>query len=155
VLSLIERAESAIDSADAARMEETMRSQDFTLDDFQAQLRTLKKMGPLEQVLGMIPGLGNLKQLGAAQPDEKEMNRVEAILGSMTKGERRNYKVIDGSRRRRIARGSGTSVEEINRLLRQFMQMRKMLKAVGGMGGGNRKKMRQAMTMIKGRGLRA
>ncbi len=155
VLSLIERAESAIDSADAARMEQTMRSQDFTLEDFQAQLRTLKKMGPLEQVLGMIPGLGNLKQLGGAQPDEKEMNRVEAIIGSMTKGERRNYKVIDGNRRKRIARGSGTSVEDVNRLLRQFVQMRKMLKAVGGMGGGGRKGMRQAMQMLKGRGLRA
>ncbi|MEI6669840.1 MAG: signal recognition particle protein [Acidobacteriota bacterium] len=157
VLSLIERAESAIDSEDAARMEQTMRSQDFTLEDFQAQLRTLKKMGPLEQVLGMIPGLGNLKQLGGAQPDEKEMARVEAIIGSMTTGERRNYKVIDGGRRKRIARGSGTSVEAVNRLLKQFMQMRKMLKTFGGMGGGTgtRKRMRQAMAMMKGRGLQA
>jgi signal recognition particle subunit SRP54 len=155
VLSLIERAEAVIDRDDAARMEQTMRGEEFTLEDFRVQLRTLKKMGPIEQVMGMIPGMGNLKQLGAAQPDEKEMNRVEAIIGSMTAGERRHYKVIDGSRRRRISRGSGTSVEDVNRLLRQFMQMRKMLKAVGGMGTGNRKRMRQTMQMLKGRGLGA
>ena len=157
VLSLIERAESVIDRDDAARLEQKMRGGEFTLDDFQAQLRMVKKMGPIEQVLGMLPGMGNLKQLGAGQPDEKEMNRVEAIIGSMTKGERRNYKVIDGSRRVRISRGSGSSVEDVNRLLRQFTQMRKMLKAVGGMGGGtgNRKRMRQTIQMLKGRGLRA
>jgi len=156
VLSLIERAEQAIDHDEAARLEQKLRSDDFTLEDFQAQLKTLRKMGPLEQVLGMIPGLGNLKQLGDAKPDEKEMNRVEAIIGSMTPGERRNFKVIDGSRRRRIARGSGTTVEDVNRLLKQFMQMRKMVKVMGGLsGGGGRKRMRHAMGMLKGRGLRA
>jgi len=156
VLSLIERAEAAIDHDEATRLEQKLRSDDFTLEDFQAQMKTLRKMGPLEQVLGMIPGMGNLKQLGDARPDEAQMRRVEAIIGAMTPGERRNYKIIDGSRRRRIARGSGTSVEDVNRLVKQFMQMRKMLKVVGGLGaGGGRKKMRHAMDMLKGRGLRA
>jgi signal recognition particle subunit SRP54 len=155
VLSLIERAEQVIDEDDAARMEQKLRGEDFTLEDFRAQLKTLRKMGPIEQVLGMLPGMGNLKALGDAKPDEVQMRRVEAIVGSMTAGERRNYKVIDGSRRRRIARGSGTTVEDVNRLLKQFVQMRKMLKMVGGMGGGGRKRMRQATAMMKGRGLRA
>jgi signal recognition particle subunit SRP54 len=155
VLSLIERAEQAIDQADAERIEQNLRGEDFTLDDFAAQLKTLRKMGPLEQVLGMLPGMGNLKQLGDAKPDEGQMRRVEALISSMTPGERRNYRVIDGSRRRRIARGSGQTVEDVNRLLKQFVQMRKMLKMVGGMGGGGRKRMRQAMAMMKSRGLRA
>jgi signal recognition particle subunit SRP54 len=155
VLSLIERAEQVIDADDAARIEQKLRGEDFTLDDFAAQLKTLRKMGPLEQVIGMLPGMGNLKQLGEGAPDERQMRHVEAIISSMTAGERRNYRVIDGNRRKRIARGSGTSVEEVNRLLKQFMQMRKMLKMVGGMGGGSRKRMRQAMAMMKGRGLRA
>jgi signal recognition particle subunit SRP54 len=155
VLSLIERAEQAIDQDDAERIEQKLRGEDFTLEDFRAQLKTLRKMGPLEQVMGMLPGLGNLKQLGDAKPDEGQMRRTEAIIGSMTARERRNYKVIDGSRRRRIARGSGTTVEDVNRLLKQFVQMRKMLKVVGGMGSGSRKRMRQAMAMMKGRGQRA
>jgi signal recognition particle subunit SRP54 len=157
VLSLIERAEQVVDQGDAARLEQKLRSDDFTLEDFLAQLRTLRKMGPLEQVLGMLPGIGNLKQLGDARPDEAQLNGVEAIISSMTAAERRSYKIIDGSRRRRIARGSGTTVEDVNRLLRQFMQMRKMLKVVGGVGagGGSRKRMRQAVGMLKGRGLRA
>lgn len=155
VLSLIERAEQAIDQDDAARIEQTLRGEAFTLEDFRQQLRMLRKMGPLEQVLGMIPGMGSLKQLGEAGPDERQLTQVEAIISSMTAGERRNYKVIDGSRRRRIARGSGTTVEDVNRLLKQFMQTRKMLKMVGGMGGGKRGRMRQAMGLMKGRGLRA
>jgi signal recognition particle subunit SRP54 len=153
VLSLIERAEQAIDHDDAARLEQKLRGEDFTLEDFQAQLKTLRKMGPLEQVLGMLPGMGNLKQLGDVKPDETQIRRVEAIINSMTAGERRNYKVIDGRRRRRVALGSGTTVEDVNRLLKQFIQMRKMLKMVGGMGaGGGRKRMRQAMAMMKGQG---
>jgi signal recognition particle subunit SRP54 len=157
VLSLIERAEQVVDQDDAVRLEQKLRSDDFTLEDFLTQLRTLRKMGPLEQVLGMLPGMGNLKQLGDARPDEAQLKGVEAIISSMTPAERRSYKIIDGSRRRRIARGSATTVEDVNRLLRQFMQMRKMLKVVGGVGagGGSRKRMRQAMGMLKGRGLRA
>jgi signal recognition particle subunit SRP54 len=154
VLSLIERAERAIDQADARRLEQTLRGEEFTLEDFQAQLRALGRMGPLEQVLGMLPGVGAIKDLGGAQPDEAQLRRIDAIINSMTPAERRHHHLIDGSRRRRIARGSGTTVEEVNRLLRQFVQMRKMLKTVGAMGGG-RKPMRQAMALMKGRGLRA
>jgi len=157
VLSLIERAEQVVDRGDAARLEQKLRADDFTLEDFLAQLRTLRKMGPLEQVLGMLPGMGNLKQLGGARPDEGQLDSIEAIINSMTPAERRSFKIIDGSRRRRIARGSGTTVEGVNSLLRQFQQMRKMLKVVGGAGagGGGRRRARQAMAMLKGRGLGA
>jgi signal recognition particle subunit SRP54 len=91
-------------------------------------------MGPLESILGMIPGLGNLKQLSENKPDEKQMGRVEAIICSMTPEERRNEKVINGSRRKRIAAGSGTSVEEVNRLLKQFVEMKKVLQMIGQSG---------------------
>jgi signal recognition particle subunit SRP54 len=138
VLSLIEKAEQAVNVEDAARLEEKIRRDDFTLEDFRDQLRTLRKMGPLEGILGMIPGLGNLKQLAGSKPDEQQLVRIEAIINSMTPGERADYRLINGSRRKRIARGSGTSVEEINRLLKQFQQMRKMLKGLGGMSGGGK-----------------
>jgi len=156
VLSLIERAEQVVDRDEAERLGQKLRSDDFTLEDFLAQLKTLRRMGPLEQVLGMLPGMGSLKQLGDAKPDEAQLDGVEAIISSMTPAERRSFRIIDGSRRRRIAKGSGTTVEDVNRLLRQFQQMRKMLKAVGGAGaGGGRGRMRQAMAMLKGRGLGA
>ena len=94
-------------------------------------------MGPIEQILGMIPGMGNLKELAAnrEQVDDKQLGRVEAIINSMTAKERRNHQLLNGSRRKRIARGSGTSVEEVNQLLKQFVQMQKMLKQLGGMAG--------------------
>ena len=109
-------------------------------------------MGPLEQVLGMIPGLGGLKQLNEArgQVDDKQLGRIEAIVSSMTNAERRNHQLINGSRRKRIARGSGTSVEEVNRMLKQFVEMRKMLKAMTSMGGG-RKGRQRMMSMLRGR----
>jgi signal recognition particle subunit SRP54 len=147
VLSLIEKAEEAIDQQGAARLEQKIRRDDFTLEDFRDQLRTLRKMGPLENVLGMIPGMGSLKALAENKPDERQLTRIEAIISSMTPGERADYRVIDGSRRRRIARGSGTSVEEINRLLRQFQQMRKMLKSLGGMAGGGKGAMKRLRRM--------
>jgi signal recognition particle subunit SRP54 len=152
VLSLIERAEEAIDDESRERLEKKTRLDDFTFDDFRDQLRTIKKMGPLEQVLGMIPGFGAMKDLNAQreQVDEKQLGRVEAIISSMTAAERRNHTLINGSRRKRIARGSGTSVEEVNRLLRQFVEMRKMLKAVTNMGGG-RKGRQRLMGMLRGR----
>ncbi len=151
VLSLIERAEQAIDDESRTRLEQKTRLDDFTLEDFRDQLRTIRKMGPLEQVLGMIPGLGAMKELNQQreQIDEKQLGRVEAIIGSMTPAERRNHGLINGSRRKRIARGSGTSVEEINRLLKQFVQMRKVLKAMGGMGGGGRKGRQRLMQMMR------
>ena len=152
VLSLIERAEQAIDDESRARLEQKTRLDDFTLEDFRDQLRTIKKMGPLEQVLGMIPGLGAMKELKEqrGQVDETQLGRIEAIISSMTPSERRNHALINGSRRKRIARGSGTSVEEINRLLKQFVQMRKMLKTVGDLGSG-RKGRQRLMQMMRGR----
>ncbi len=136
VLSLIERAEQAIDIEEAQKLEQKVRNDDFTLDDFRDQLQAIKKMGPLEQIVGMIPGMGNIKQLAQQKPDDKQIGRIEAMINSMTPHERRRSDVINGSRRKRIARGSGTSVEEVNRLLKQFVQMRKMLKVMGGMAGG-------------------
>ena len=136
VLSLIERAEQAIDVEEAGRLEEKVRNDEFTLEDFRDQLQAIKKMGPIEQIIGMLPGIGNLKQLAANKPDDKQIGRIEAIISSMTPEERKNSHIMNGSRRKRIARGSGTSVEEVNRLLKQFAQMRKMLKAMGGMVGG-------------------
>jgi signal recognition particle subunit SRP54 len=137
VLSLIEKAEEAVSLEDAEKLEKKIRLDDFTLDDFRDQLRTIKRMGPIEQILGMLPGMGALKEMKQAreQVDDKQMARVEAIINSMTAKERRNHQLINGSRRKRIAKGSGTSVEEVNRLLKQFIQMKKMLKAMGGMAG--------------------
>ena len=151
VLSLIERAEEAIDDESRERLQNKTRLDDFTLEDFRDQLRTIKKMGPLEQVLGMIPGLGNLKQLSEqrGQVDDKQLGRVEAIINSMTAAERRNHAILNGNRRKRIARGSGTSVEDVNRVLKQFVEMRKMLKAMTGMTGG-RKGRQRLMGMLKG-----
>jgi len=154
VLSLIERAEAAIDVEDAERLEEKIRANDFTLEDFRDQLKTIKKMGPLEQIMGMLPGMGNLKALAENKPDDKQIARVEAIINSMTPEERRKQHIINGSRRKRIAKGSGTSVEDVNRLLKQFVQMQKMLKSLGGMAGlagGGRKARRQAMQMLRNR----
>lgn len=156
VLSLIERAEQAIDADDAARLEQKIRLDDFTLDDFRDQLGALKKMGPLDQVLGMLPGMGNLKQIAQNKPDEKQLARVEAMISSMTPDERRNQHIINGSRRKRIARGSGTSVEDVNRLLKQFVQMRKMLKSIGGMAGlTGRKSRRGTFDLARSLGMRS
>jgi signal recognition particle subunit SRP54 len=131
VLSLIEKAEQAIDEDEAQELEDKLRKNEFTLDDFRKQLKTIRRMGPLESILGMIPGLGQLKELAENKPDEKQMGRVEAIISSMTAEERRNDRIINGSRRRRIAAGSGTSVEEVNRLLKQFVEMKKVLQMLG------------------------
>jgi signal recognition particle subunit SRP54 len=153
VLSLIEKAEAAIDQGDAERLEKKLRANEFTLEDFRDQLKTIRKMGPLEHILGMLPGMGNLNAL-AEKPDEKQMSRVEAIINSMTADERRKQHIINGSRRKRIAKGSGTSVEEVNRLLKQFVQMQKMLKSLGGMAGlagGGKKGRRQALQMLRSR----
>src|SRR5580700_5130642 len=155
VLSLIERAEASIDRSDAERLEEKIRTNEFTLEDFRDQLKTIRKMGPLEQIMGMIPGMGNLKGLTENKPDERQMARVEAIIGSMTPEERRKQHIINGSRRKRIAKGAGTTVEEVNRLLKQFVQMQKMLKSFGGMrglAGGGKQARRSATQMLRNRG---
>ena len=142
VLSLIEKAEEAVSVEDAEKLEEKIRKNSFTLEDFRDQLRTIKKMGPIEQILGMLPGMGNLKEMQAArgQVDDKQLARVEAIINSMTIKERNNHQLINGQRRKRIAKGSGTTVEEVNKLLKQFVQMQKMLKQLGGMAGLGKKK---------------
>ncbi|MEQ1727096.1 MAG: signal recognition particle protein [Vicinamibacterales bacterium] len=155
VLSLIERAEQAITQEDAAKLEQKIRSNEFTLEDFRDQLRTIRKMGPLEQIMGMLPGMGNIKALAENKPDEKQLGRIEAIIGSMTPDERRKQHIINGSRRKRIAKGSGTSVEEVNRLLKQFVQMQKMMKQLGGLAGmgagGGKNARRRAMEMLRNR----
>ncbi|HTM32277.1 MAG TPA: signal recognition particle protein [Vicinamibacterales bacterium] len=154
VLSLIEKAEEVIDEGDAERLEQKIRRGGFTLEDFKDQLKTLKKMGPLENILGMLPGMGNLKQLAEHKPDERQLRRVEAIIGSMTPDERRHAEIIDGSRRKRIARGSGAAVEDVNRLLKQFNDMQRMLKMVGQMTGDPipappRKKKKSPFSLMK------
>src|SRR5262245_44615566 len=152
VLSLIERAEAAIDRDDAARIEEKIRANEFTLEDFRDQLRTVRKLGPLEQIVGMLPGMGNVKALAEQAPDEKQVAGIEAIISSMTTDERRRQHIINGSRKKRIAKGSGTSVEEVNRLLKQFVQMQKMLKSFGGLSGlsgGGKMARRQALQALR------
>ncbi|MCC7185842.1 MAG: signal recognition particle protein [Acidobacteria bacterium] len=152
VLTLIERAEAALDDDTREKLEKKTRLDDFTLEDFADQLKTVKKMGPLEQVLGMIPGMGALKQAAkaGAQVDDKQLSRVQAIISSMTPAERNDHQLLNGSRRKRIARGSGTTVEDVNRLLKQFVEMRKMLKTMAGAGGG-RKGQQRMMQMMRGR----
>jgi signal recognition particle subunit SRP54 len=155
VLSLIEKAEEAVSMEDAAKLEQKIRRDEFTLEDFRDQLRTIRKMGPIEQILGMLPGMGAIKELKQQkeQVDEKQMLRVEAIINSMTAKERANHQLINGQRRKRIAKGSGTSVEEVNRLLKQFIQMKKMLKAMGGMAGlakGKRPNLSALKGMMRG-----
>ncbi len=134
MLTLIEKAQSAYDEKKSKEMEERLMKAEFTLEDFYEQMQGMKKMGSMQELLNMIPGVGSSKALKNAQFDEKEMKKVEAIIQSMTPHERRNPHVINGSRKQRIARGSGTAVQDINRLLKQFEQSRKLIKqfAAGG-----------------------
>lgn len=128
VLSLIEKAGASIDLEQAKEMEKKFRKDDFNLDDFLEQLQQVRKLGPIDQLLGMLPGMGNLKKLQDVKIDEKELLRVEAIIRSMTKKERRDSSIINGSRRKRIALGSGTRVQDVNKLLKQFVEAKKMMK---------------------------
>ncbi len=139
VLSLVEKAQEVYDAKQAKEIQKKFRKDEFTLDDFLEQMQQVKKLGSLEQILGMIPGMGNLKkQLEGADIDlnGKEIRRIEAIIRSMTPKERADIKIIDGSRRKRIARGSGTSVQEVNKLIKQFAEMRKMMKKMKNLKGG-------------------
>lgn len=136
VLTLIEKAEAVIDREKAKKIEQKLRRAEFTLEDFMDQLSQMRKMGPIDQLLGMIPGFGNRKALKGLQVDEKQLARIEAIVNSMTPEERRKPDIINGSRRRRIAMGSGTSVQDVNSLLKQFSQTRKLLKQFGDGGKG-------------------
>jgi signal recognition particle subunit SRP54 len=134
VLGLIERAEKTIDAKQAKELERKLRENDFTLEDFRDQLRQIKKMGSLEQLMGMLPKVGPFANLPKdTQIDEKRLGSVEAIINSMTAAERANSNLIDGKRRKRIARGSGTSVQEVNQVLKQYADMRRMMKQYGSM----------------------
>jgi signal recognition particle subunit SRP54 len=132
VLSFIEKAEEAIDKKKAVEMQRKLIENDFTLEDFRDQIRQIRKLGPLESLLGMMPNMGIMKELKNAKIDEKEITNVVAIIDSMTPQERANHMIINGSRRRRIAKGSGTSVQDVNQLLKQYSQARKMMKSFSG-----------------------
>src|SRR5437016_8664220 len=134
ILSLIERAEQVVDRKAAEELERKLRKSEFTLEDFRDQLRQVRKMGPLEQIVDMLPKMGPLANLPKnASVDEKKLKQVEAIINSMTDEERRDHNVIDGRRRKRIAKGSGTTVQDVNTVLKQYLQMRTMMKQYGAM----------------------
>src|ERR1700720_2235574 len=132
MLSLIEKVEENIDQKQAEEMQRKLLDDEFTLDDFRNPLRQIRKLGPLESILGMMPQLGPMKNLKDLKVDENEITRVVAIIDSMTSRERANHMIINGTRRRRIAKGSGTSVQEVNQLLKQYTQARKMMKTFSG-----------------------
>jgi signal recognition particle subunit SRP54 len=138
VLSLVEKAEQAVDEKQAAALQKKLKAQTFTLEDFRDQLRQVRGMGPLDQLMGMIPGLSRVKGLPDTSEQERELKRVEAIIDSMTPGERRRPDVLNGSRRKRIADGSGTTVTDVNRLLKQFGEMQKMMRQLMQAGKGGR-----------------
>lgn len=139
VLSLIEKAENAFDLEQAQAMEKKLRKDDFSLDDFLDQLQQVKKLGPLNEILGMLPGMGNLKKMKDVEVDDRQFQQIEAIIRSMTKKERRDPSIINGSRRKRIALGSGTRVQDVNKLLKQFTEARKMMKRVQEMQKSGKK----------------
>jgi signal recognition particle subunit SRP54 len=141
VLSFIEKVEQTIDMKQAESMQRKLIENDFTLEDFRDQLKQLRKLGSLESILGMLPGMGALKELKNAKVDEKELTKIVAIVDSMTLQERWNHQIINGQRRRRIAKGSGTEVSDVNNLLKQYAQARKMMKSFqGGLASGALKK---------------
>ena len=134
ILSLIDKAQENVDLQKAQEMEQRLRRAELTLDDFLEQMQQMKNMGPLDQILGMLPGAGKMKGIKDMQINEKDMAHVEAIIRSMTPEERRKPNIINGSRRKRIAAGSGTGISDVNRLLKQFEQMQKMMKQMNQMG---------------------
>jgi signal recognition particle subunit SRP54 len=141
IMSLIERAEQAVDKKAAAELERKLRHEGFTLEDFRDQLKQIRKMGPLEQLVDMLPKMGPLQNLPKdAKVDESKLKQVEAIIGSMTNEERRDHSVIDGKRRKRIAKGSGTTVQDVNQVIKQYMQMRQMMKQYGAMAARSKMK---------------
>jgi len=130
IMSLIEKAEEVVDKKQALELQEKIQKDSFTMEDFRDQLRQMRKLGSMEQILGMLPSIGPFKDLQKAKVDEKELVRIEAIINSMTPRERRHHQLINGSRRKRIAKGSGTSVQAVNQLLKQFVQTQKMMKGM-------------------------
>jgi signal recognition particle subunit SRP54 len=131
VMTLIERAEAAFDEEQTERLERKLREASFDLEDFLDQLRQVRKIGPVGQILDMVPGLGRVAQDVSSEEADRQLKRVEAIVLSMTPAERRSPRILNGSRRRRVARGSGTTVQEVNALLSQFRQMQRMMKQLG------------------------
>jgi signal recognition particle subunit SRP54 len=142
VLTLIEKAQTNVDAEKAKELEQKMRTMSFTFDDFLEQLGQVRNMGPLEDLIGMLPGANKVKGLKNLQVDEKQISHVEAIIKSMTKAEKINPEIMNASRKKRIAKGSGTSVQEINRLLKQFEDMKKMMKQMTSMSKGKKKGMK-------------
>ncbi|SFX05128.1 signal recognition particle subunit FFH/SRP54 (srp54) [Thermoactinomyces sp. DSM 45891] len=140
VLSLIEKAQSAVDEEKARELQKKMRTQSFTLDDFLDQIQQMKNMGPLEDMLAMLPGANKLKGVKDLNVDEKKIGRIEAVIRSMTQAEREQPEIINANRRKRIALGSGTSVQEVNRLLKQFEDMKKMMKQMAQMTKSKKKR---------------
>lgn len=140
VLSLIEKAQSAVDEEKARELQKKMRNQSFTLDDFLDQIQQMRKLGPLEDMLAMLPGANQLKGIKDLNVDEKKIGRIEAIIRSMTPSERDQPEIINANRRKRIALGSGTSVQEVNRLLKQFEDMKKMMKQMSQMAKSKKKR---------------
>ncbi len=139
MLSLIEKAQTSFDAKKAQDMEKKIREQSFTLEDFFDQLQQVKQMGPLDQIMGMIPGMNNMKNVPGGEVDEKQLAKIEAVICSMTPHERQQPEIINGSRRRRIALGSGTRVQDVNSLLKQFAQAKKMMKKISDMQKGGKK----------------
>ncbi len=135
MLSLIEKVEGSIDQKKAEEMQRKLIDNEFTLEDFRDQIKQIRKLGPLESLLGMMPNIGPIKDLKNVKVDENEITRIVAIIDSMTPRERENHMLVNGARRRRIAKGSGTSVQDVNNLLKQYAQARKMMKSLSGMGG--------------------
>ena len=137
VVSLIEKAQQEFDEKEAVKLEKKLKKREFDLEDFQAQLKQMKKLGSLEQIVGMLPGMGQFKQSKKLKTDEKDLVRIEAIINSMTVQERRNHKILNASRRKRIARGSGSKVQDVNRLLKNFVQTKKMVENLARKGHQN------------------
>ncbi len=148
VLTIIEKAQEAFDEQEALEMARKFKEDSFTLEDFRNQLRQVRKLGSLESILKMLPGMGMMKELRNMEVDEKALARTEAIINSMTKEERRNAGIINASRKRRIARGSGTTVQEVNQLLRSYNEARRMMRQMMG-GGKATKKRRKKKKRIK------
>jgi signal recognition particle subunit SRP54 len=146
ILTLVEKAQEQFDEAKAKKLQEKMAKAQFTLDDFLEQMRTVRKMGPLKQLMGLLPGIG--AALKDVQMPEEELDKTEAIISSMTRKEREDPDLMDGSRRRRIARGSGTQAEDVARLVKGFSAARDMAKKMSGMSMGSRMKMAQAMSSM-------
>ena len=141
IVSFVEKAQEAFDGKQQEEMQRKLMDNEFSLEDFRDQLKSLRKLGSLDSILKMMPKVGMMKELQNLQPDEKELTRIVAIIDSMTPKERNNHMLINGSRRRRIAQGSGTSVQEVNSLLKQYGQARKMMKSMSGNFGGLGKKL--------------